>query len=286
MLYFKKIKNFFISKKNVYEIQSNKELHLLEKTLKKEKLFCIDTEFDWRTTYIPKLSLIQIGFKKEIFIIDCLKLNPAKILIESLESDEYLKIFHSVKSDTIVLKNCLNISTKNVFDVQIAEKKLNKGKIESYAKIVLKYIGKKLDKTETNSNWLKRPLKESQIRYAVNDVKYLIEIFELQKKLLDKRNKLNETLQDSALEAKLGNQDIKISRLKRKKKKLNDIEKKIFLWRENLARKENIPPGYLFKDKYLSELSRLSKDDTKLKKRLYKIIGNSKWTENFIFEIL
>ena len=286
MFNLKKIKNFFISKKNVHEIQSNKDLHLLEKTLKKEKLFCIDTEFDWRTTYIPKLSLIQIGFKKEIFIVDCLKLNPANILRKPLQSDEYLKIFHSIKSDTIVLKNCLNISTKNVFDIQLAEKKLNKGKIESYAKIVLKYIGKKLDKTETNSNWLKRPLKESQISYAINDVKYLIEIFELQKKLLDKRNKLNEVLQDSAFEAKLGNQDIKISRLKKKKKKLNNIEKKIFLWRENLARKENIPPGYLFKDKHLPELSRLSKDDTKLKKRLYKIIGNSKWTENFIFEIL
>ncbi len=286
MLNLKKIKNFFLSKKKIYKIQSSKGLNLLKKTLEKEKLFCIDTEFDWRTTYIPKLSLIQIGFEKEIFVVDCLKINPVKILKESLESDEYFKIFHSIKSDTTVLKNCLGISTKNVFDIQIAEKILNAGKIESYAKIVSKYIGNTLDKSETNSNWLKRPLKESQIKYAINDVRYLIEIFKLQKKLLNKKNKLNKVLQDSESEAKLGNQDIKVSRLQKKKKKLNNIEKKIFLWRENLARKENIPPSYLFKDKHLSELSRLSKNDTKLKKRVYKIIGNSEWTENFIFEIL
>ena len=40
---------------------------------KNEKILGIDTEFDWRTTYIPKLSLLQISTRKHIFLIDCLR---------------------------------------------------------------------------------------------------------------------------------------------------------------------------------------------------------------------
>ena len=33
-----------------------------------------------------------------------------------------------------------------------------------------------LKKEETNSNWLRRPLSENQINYALDDVDYLLEI--------------------------------------------------------------------------------------------------------------
>ena len=54
---------------------------------------------------------------------------------------------------------------------------MNQGEVKSYAKLVSKYIGKYLDKSETNSNWLKRPLNQNQVKYAANDVDYLLDIF-------------------------------------------------------------------------------------------------------------
>ena len=72
--------------------------------------------------------------------------------------------------------------TKNVFDIQIADKILSNGEIESYGKIVKKFFFVDLKKTETNSNWLKRPLTQDQVNYALEDVDYLLEIFYYQKK--------------------------------------------------------------------------------------------------------
>ena len=98
-------------------------------------------------------------------------------------------IFHSSRSDTTVISSNLNIYIENSFDIQIADKYINSGPIESYASLVRKNLDIILKKDETNSNWLRRPLTTSQIDYAACDVKYLIEIYQKQKKIL--KNKKN-----------------------------------------------------------------------------------------------
>ena len=50
--------------------------------------------------------------------------------------------------------------------------------------IIGEEFGKSKNKSETNSNWLKRPLSDDQMKYASEDVNYLIEIFKAQKKIL------------------------------------------------------------------------------------------------------
>ena len=71
------------------------------------------------------------------------------------------------------------------------------------------YFGIKLEKGETNSNWLKRPLSDSQIQYAAQDVEFLIGIYKIQKKQLNKLGFLDEVESLSNLEADLGNKSIK-----------------------------------------------------------------------------
>ena len=61
-------------------ISDSEGLRTLDYELSKCTLLGIDTEFDWRTTYFPKLSLIQISTKKYLFLIDCLKVNPENTL--------------------------------------------------------------------------------------------------------------------------------------------------------------------------------------------------------------
>ena len=100
------------------------------------------------------------------------------------------------------------------------DKFLTNGEIKSYGKIVKSYYGIKLKKTETNSNWLKRPLSEDQIRYAYDDVDYLIDIYFSQKKKLLKKNLYNEILIKSSNEANLGNESLKKLRIEKKRKVL------------------------------------------------------------------
>ena len=48
-------------KKTIHYVSDNEGLKILDQQLAKSDLFALDTEFDWRTTYFPKLSLIQIS---------------------------------------------------------------------------------------------------------------------------------------------------------------------------------------------------------------------------------
>ena len=235
-------------------VDNKENMELMVAELESENILAIDTEFDWRTTYHPKISLIQIASKNSIYIIDCLNIN-LKYLTQKLFSDPTkLLIFHSVRSDATVLSSALNVYVKNVYDIQIAEKQISKKDIQAYGEIVKKYCHIKIDKEETQSNWLRRPLSENQINYAANDVRYLIPIYFIQKKILNKKmNQYSEVLKESEIQAEKGNEKLYKARLKRKK--MSSFEKKLFLWREKIAEEQNTPISYVFKDRKLKDLS-------------------------------
>ena len=100
------IRKFTKKNKKIYFISDSSDFHLLNKSLNENKVLSIDTEFDWRSTYFPNLSLLQIGFSNEIYIIDCLACNPTNLVKEFLESISHLKIFHSSRSDATILSKC------------------------------------------------------------------------------------------------------------------------------------------------------------------------------------
>lgn len=284
------VKSFFrrkFKKKKIRNyISKSSDLGFLKKELSKSPVFGIDTEFDWKTTYFPKLSIVQISTINNIFVLDFLKFNKIDFFKKFIEDKNYLKVFHSVRSDAIVLSKSIDCNVKNVFDIQIAEKILSEKEIMSYGKIVNKYFGIQLDKTETNSNWLSRPLTQNQINYAAEDVDYLIEIFEIQKKILSRKNFLVEAFLESEKEAKLGNQPLVTSRLTKNLKKLNKRGKEIFLWREKIAENRNIPPNYVFREKYISDLSKIFPNVKLAKKNAMKILGDSEITKKFLEDFL
>ena len=284
------IKSFFRRnlKKNkpIFIVDNSEELDNLDEELSKADIIGLDTEFDWRTTYFPKLSLIQIVANSKLFLIDCLKIDPSKVLKKYLESKNCLKIFHSVRSDATVLSKCLNIHSLNVFDIQVADKILTQSNIRSYGKIVKSFFGIELKKSETNSNWLKRPLTQNQIKYAFDDIDFLIEIYGYQKKKLTKIGNLKQAFSKSEEEAVLGNSSLKKLRLERQKNSLSKKDQKIFLWREEVAEQENVPPAYIFKDKHIKHLSKIGIEDEFAKKKILKILGDSLTTEIFIKRFL
>ncbi len=263
----KKINFFLKGVKEIYLIASQDDEDFLIKSLIEEKFIGIDTEFNWRKTYFPELSLLQISTESKILLIDFLKFQAIDSLKELLEQKDKLIIMHSSRSDVTVLNTNLNIKLKNVFDIQIAEKFINGGDIKNYGSIVLSYFGHKLEKSETNSNWLKRPLSNKQLHYAADDVNFLIPIYKKQIKKLKKLNKLNDAKLNTQKEVELGNQELYVSRVKKLNKASKD-EKKIFLWREKQARLKNLPPSYIFEDKFLKKITK----ETRRKNNSYEII--------------
>ena len=277
---FIKLKNFLFKKNPIFFVDSETKFDEILEELSLEKIIGIDTEFDWRNTYYPKLSLLQISTNKKIFLIDCLRLNSLSRLKSILEDKDIVKVFHAVRSDITVLFCSANLKAFNCFDIQVAEKFLSKGDLKSYAKIVLKYLSLKIDKSETNSNWLKRPFTKSQINYAANDVRFLIKIYKKQKKILIKKNALFTVRDLTKREVILGSQKLHIPRL-RKFKFQKKIEKDLFMWRENIAIERNVPPSYIFKDKFFKKIIKIYDENT-LKENIYDILKNEKLADNLI----
>ena len=70
----------------------------------------------------------------------------------------------------------------NLFDTQIANSFLDGDFAISYQGLVKQELGITLEKDETRSNWIRRPLSDSQLKYAALDVEYLIHLYKFQKK--------------------------------------------------------------------------------------------------------
>jgi ribonuclease D len=251
------ILDFFVTKKTFY-IQDQKSFHNILKDIESQKILGLDTEFIWRNTYYPKLSLIQISTLNKIYIIDCIKINTSEIE-NILANENILKIFHSIRGDSSVIYNCLGIKTNNIFDTQLAEEILakNEGVQISYKKLVKKYCFKNISKSETNSDWEKRPLREKQLVYAAEDVRYLHTIMKIQYNKLKRSKSLEKFKIKCDHEKSLGEENFSESRLKRFRKKNKNISKidiEIFSWRENQAEKLNVPPSHIFEDRDLKKI--------------------------------
>ena len=81
----KKIIYRLSNKKSIYFVDSDNDLDFIIFNIETEKILGIDTEFSWRYTYFPILSLLQISTKNKIFLIDCLKCKNLKILKKTIE---------------------------------------------------------------------------------------------------------------------------------------------------------------------------------------------------------
>ena len=137
----------------------------------------IDTEFIRERTYYPQLALVQICINDEIALIDPAIPEIAKLLQPLLSNPSILKIMHSSSEDLQAFKAGCDVVPTPIFDTQVAASICGLGSSLSYLKIVEQICGVTLSKGETRSDWLKRPLTESQMHYAADDVRYLLPIY-------------------------------------------------------------------------------------------------------------
>ncbi len=278
----KKIFSFFKKRRDILLFESDHNRELITELLNKESIIGLDTEFDWRNTYKPNLSMIQISLNKKIILLDCIKIKNLDFLKPLLEDKNRLNIFHSARSDTTVLFSSIGIKISNVYDIQVAEQIITDKEKQNYASLVKKYYSVNLKKSETNSNWLKRPFSKKQLDYASDDVEYLMGIYKKQIKILKKLNLLEKVFLLSKKEANLGNEDLQVSRIK-KLKKANFKERTLFIWRETKASELNVPSSYIFKDKHLKELS--ASISLRDKANIKKILKDNELTEKILREL-
>ena len=171
-------------------IESIEDLAFLNEELLLKPYVGVDTEFRRTTKDNMRLALRQINDAEEIYLVDTVLIDNPKDHCSFLFSDSVTKIFHSCKEDIEAVYSWTGEKMVNLFDTQLAEAFLNGHYSIGYQGLVEEKIGITVDKGETRSNWIRRPLTDSQLNYAASDVDFLIELFIQQKQALTESKKL------------------------------------------------------------------------------------------------
>lgn len=171
-------------------IESIDDLTYLNEELLQKEYIGVDTEFRRTRKDNMRLALLQVNDGDEIYLIDTLSIGDPKEFASFLYSDSVTKIYHSCKEDLEAVFSWTNKEMVNIFDTQLANAFLEDDYSISYQGLVEKKFGIQLEKNETRSNWIRRPLTEAQLKYATLDVEYLIDIYIHQKAQLIKTGKL------------------------------------------------------------------------------------------------
>ncbi|HCB64289.1 MAG TPA: hypothetical protein DEP20_02830 [Fusobacteria bacterium] len=171
-------------------IESIEDLAFLNEELLLKPYVGIDTEFRRTTKDNIRLALLQINDAEEIYLVDTILIEDPKDQCSFLFSDSVTKILHSCKEDLEAIFAWTKKEMVNIFDTQIANSLLDGDFSIGYQALVEQETGIVLNKNETRSNWIRRPLSDSQLKYATLDVEYLIYLYKLQKERLINEAKL------------------------------------------------------------------------------------------------
>jgi len=244
-------------------ITEEKDLIQLVEKLKTSDTLLIDTEFVRERTYFHRLGLIQVAGNGICAAVDPIAIKNIDPLLEIISDKKALKVFHAGKQDLEILFNLCGEVIRPVFDTQVAASMVGWGAQISFAKLVRKVTGKKISKAETYSDWCRRPISQSQIEYALNDVRYLVPVYEKLVKTLKKANRM-EWL-DEELEKLMDiknyelpdprRQFLKVKNARTLKTKNLGVLLELAAWRENEGLKRDSLPRFIIRDETLLALA-------------------------------
>jgi ribonuclease D len=228
----------------------------------------LDTEFLRERTYRARLCLVQLATAEEIFIVDPVSGLDVEGIGELISDPAVQVVVHAGKQDFELFFDRFGAVPKNVFDVQIAAGFLGYGASLPYGRLVEVVTGQALEKGESYTDWCRRPLTKAQLRYASDDVAYLLEVAGRLQSELEERRRLTwaqeemcsleqasayENDPEKAWRRVAGRGSLSGSRL--------GVLREVAAWRERSASRRDLPRGWVVKDPTLVEIARRGPKD-------------------------
>lgn len=230
-----------------------------------EERIGVDTEFMREKTYFAELCLIQVAAGKQIVCADPLPLAEAAAAKKNAFWRAITKpawVLHSGRQDIEVVYQTSGVMPSALFDTQIAAAILGYQPQIGYAGLVNELFGAELAKSHTRANWSRRPLAESVLNYAAEDVKYLLPACDELTERLHKLGRYAWVIEDSLdlLDAALyeAAPEVAIERLKGARN-LRGRERaaagELADWREREALRTNRPRQWIMRDAVLLDIA-------------------------------
>ncbi len=137
----------------------------------------LDTEFIRERTYYPRPALLQVSDAEGAILVDTTAISDYGPLAEVLADPDAVVVMHACGEDLEVLEVMTGTRPRRIFDTQLAAAFAGLGFGLGYRALVATLLDISLDKGETRSDWLRRPLSPSQLHYATRDVLYLLPLY-------------------------------------------------------------------------------------------------------------
>ena len=236
-----------------------------------EPYVTLDTEFLRERTYYAKLCLVQMALPgrgpERAYVIDPLaeglSLDP---LLELMRNPDVVKVFHAARQDLEIFFIDGGVIPHPLFDTQIAAMVCGFGEQVGYETLVKKIAKAPLDKTSRFTDWSQRPLSEAQLKYALDDVTHLRQIYEHMTREIEKSGRASwvaeevQTLMTPDTYITLPQDAWERIRTRGQSGKFMAVVRELARFREDYAQSRNVPRSRVYKDDALLELASTKPD--------------------------
>jgi ribonuclease D len=243
-------------------IDSQQALGRLCEHYKTLSVIAIDTEFVRTQTLTPNLGLIQVFDCEQVALIDPVAIKDLSAFSDILTDTSIIKVAHSCSEDLEALWHHLGLIPAPIFDTQFAAGLLDLGVSIGYANLVEQLFSVQVDKGESRTDWMQRPLSQAQCEYASADVTHLMALYENIHEQIVNADKLSWVYDEIAqlglkkstlFPAHLAYHNIK-NNWKLRGKNLAALQL-ISRWRLELARTQNKSVNFVIKEAAIFEIA-------------------------------
>lgn len=249
-------------------INTPEQLAQLCDSLRDCREIALDTEFVRERTYYAQFCLLQLATDELLACVDPLAIADLAPLLDILYDSTIVKVMHAGRQDLELFFDITGKVPKTVYDTQIAATLLGLGDQIGYASLVALFSGDVLDKSHSRTDWSRRPLGEAKIKYALDDVRYLLPIYRQQQQQLDALGRTGWLAEDFAAlveETDYRRDSADAWQRLRAARELRGVQlavlRDLVAWREAQARERNSPRKWIINDELLIELARRSPAD-------------------------
>ncbi|XP_077354171.1 exonuclease mut-7 homolog isoform X3 [Festucalex cinctus] len=188
-----------LAKEKVQHVDTLEALQSCSDTLLKNG-GVVGVDMEWQPTFgcssAQQVALIQLATFDTIFLLDlcangfCQHPETIAFMRRFFAEQNVLKVGYGMAGDLKCLKSTWPqflekpLKLEGMLDLLNIHRKIKCGKVsredpaeKGLSLLVQQVLGKALDKTEQMSNWKKRPLRVSQIIYAVTDAYCLLDVY-------------------------------------------------------------------------------------------------------------
>jgi ribonuclease D len=134
----------------------------------------IDLEFLWERTYRPQPCLVSVAVEDRVDLLDPIEGAPLRPVGEIVADPAVTVVMHAPSADLILLVSALGIRPTAILDTQLLAGFVGLGSGQSLGSLVERALGVRLSKSESYTDWSRRPLSREQLSYAADDVRYLL----------------------------------------------------------------------------------------------------------------